>query len=204
MKSLVLCSGGVKSSFLAVEASKESEAILLFLDHAQGCRAKEEAAVERIAHLYGCALERRKTVGFPSTEEPLLRFLCFACHAIPVAQKHQCQVIYHGLSRDDLPPAATAGSIEKYAQSLQALLNMSLPWYNGAGQWLGNIDIETPLRRIRMEHIIRLGNEWGIDWTSTWSCMRNGAVHCGECLKCLRRQAAFRREGHIAPTIYGK
>ncbi len=39
--------------------------------------------------------------------------------------------------------------------------------------------------------IVRLGEQLGAPVHLTWSCERNGHVHCGECESCLERREAF-------------
>jgi len=203
MKKLVLCSGGVKSSFLAVEMAKEDKTTLLFLDWNQSNRSMEEKAARKIADFCKSELMIEEIKGLPSIKEPLLRFLAFFCWAVPVAKAHQCQSICHGLSRDDLSHAYDPKTAEEFIAGLQHVLNISLPRYNENGLWLKDTEIDTPLRRLTLKHVIRLGNEWRIKWEDTWSCEMNGVQHCGICNKCLRRQKAFKLEGSVDPTVYG-
>ena len=43
--------------------------------------------------------------------------------------------------------------------------------------------------------VIRLGTTLDIDWNLTWSCLRDGDAHCGECAGCGKRKAAFQVVG---------
>lgn len=204
MKSLVLCSGGIKSTFLAIEAAKEGEVSLMFIDHGQPSLECELAALEYVTKRCNAILLQVKLQGFPSRiEQPLLRLLCFFCRAIPVARHFGYHKLYHGLSRDDLSFITDPKLVEEFIAGLQHLLSMSLPEYDDAGLWLGGFEMDTPLRRLNLEHILRLGNEWKIDWTKTWSCEQGGRKHCGVCPKCLCRRTAFKREGKMKdPTVY--
>ena len=203
MKSLVLCSGGIKSAFLAIEAAKEGEVSLLFIDHGQPSMERELAALEQLTERCNSILLKTKLSGFPPLEHPLLRLLCFFCQTVPIARLFGYHKLYHGLSRDDLSFITDPKLAEEFVTGLQRLLSMSLPEYDDAGLWLGGFEMDTPLRKLKLEHVLRLGNEWKIDWGRTWSCERGGQNHCGECPKCLRRRAAFKREGRIKdPTIY--
>ena len=203
MKSLVLCSGGIKSTFLTIEATKDSDVTLLFIDYGQPARAQERAAVYAIAERIKRPVVVTKAQGFPSLHEPLLRFLCFFCHAAITARQLDCPKIYHGLSRDDIANINDPKLAEEFVTGLQRLLDMSLPNYDHAGLWLGDLEVDTPLRRLRMEHILRLGNEWRISWAQTWSCLCGLTHHCGECTRCLRRKRAFKREANKEdPTYY--
>lgn len=203
MKSLVLCSGGIKSTFLAIEAAKEGEVSLLFIDHKQPSLKQELAALEQLTERCKTILLQIKLNGFPPLEQPLLRFLCFFCHAVPVARHFGYCKLYYGLSHDDLSFITDPKLAEEFITGLQRLSSMALPEYGATGMWLGGFEIDTPLRKLKLEHVLRLGNEWKIDWSRTWSCERGGQKHCGVCPKCLLRRTAFRREGSMEdPTIY--
>lgn len=156
--------------------------------------------VTGLAATLGVPLVVHSVVGCPPLEETLLRMLYFVLHALPIAKEEQCKCIYHGLSRDDDPRIIPV--IDAFVKQLGSLVELGQPLYNGRGFYLGNVTIETPLRRLDRARVIRLGNEWSIPWELTYSCSRNGPVHCGECLGCLQRKAAFKREGQPDPTFY--
>lgn len=203
MKSLVLCSGGIKSTFLAIEAAKEGEVSLMFIDYGQPSSARELAALKYLTQRCRAVLLQVKLRGFPPLDEPLLRLLCFFCRAVPVARHFNYRKLYYGLNRDDFSHITDPKLVEEFVTGLQHLLGMSLPEHDSAGLWLGGFEMDTPLRKLRLEHILRLGNEWKIDWTKTWSCETDGPKHCGVCPKCVRRQRAFEKEGSMKdPTVY--
>ncbi len=203
MKSLVLCSGGIKSVFLAIAAAKEDEISLMFIDHGQPSLEREIAAAEYLVKRCGTVLLQTKLQGFPPLDQPLLRLLCFFGRAIPVARHFGYRKLYYGLSRDDLAHITDPKLVEEFVTGLQHLLSMSLPQHTNAGLWLGGFEMDTPLRKLKLEHVLRLGNEWKIDWRMTWSCEKGGRKHCGVCPKCIRRRTAFVREGSMKdPTDY--
>lgn len=202
MRNLVLCSGGVKSTFLAVEAAKEGEALLLHLTHAHPSQAMEEKAARKIARFCSANIVVKRTEGLPPLVEPLLRFFGFFCWAVPVARAEQCSTIYYGLSRDDLSFIHDPKTAEEFITGLQNVVHLCLPKHMDDGKWLGSIEIDTPLRRLTLKHVIRLGNEWRINWEETWSCEKAGSFHCGICSKCKRRKRAFLEEGSVDPTFY--
>lgn len=91
-------------------------------------------------------------------------------------------------------PDATPEFFEAMARSL----SLGLDW---------PIAIETPLRDLHKEDVIRRGQELGVPFELTLSCMnpRAGADevrHCGACSKCRERQEAFRAAGVPDPTHY--
>lgn len=203
MKSLVLCGGGMKSTFLAIEAAKEGEVSLLHVDYGQPNLSQELKASEYITLCSGAPLMQVKLLGFPPLDQTLLRLLCLFSRAAPIARHFNCQKIYYGISRDDLPHVTDPKLAEEFLIGLQHLLKLATPEYDNTGLWLGRFELDTPLRKLKLEHVLRLGNEWGIDWRKTWSCMHGGKRHCGVCLKCIHRQAAFKIEGSMEdPTEY--
>ena len=203
MKSLVLCGGGIKSTFLAIEASKEGETSLLHIDYGQPNLTRELEALECLVLRCGMLLLQVKLPGFPPLDQTLLRLLCLFSRAAPIAKHFGYPKIYYGISRDDLPHTADPKLAEEFLIGLQHLLNLAMPDHDNTGLWLGKLELDTPLRKLKLEHIIRLGNEWGIDWTKTWSCMYGGKKHCGVCPKCIRRRTAFKLEGSREdPTDY--
>ncbi len=202
MKALVLCSGGIKSAFLALEAAKESEVQLLFLAYGQFSEEREALAVTRIAQRCRAKLAIIKVPTFPPHTAPLLRFLYFFGHALPIARKYGCRKLYYGISKEDITFVTDPKLTEEFVTGLQHLLDISIAAYTVQGKWLGGVELDTPLRKLQLEHIVRLGNEWKINWQNTWSCNSGERIHCGTCIYCLRRKRAFVREGSEDPTTY--
>jgi len=202
MRAMVLCSGGIKSAFLTFEAAKEGETCLLFINHAQPQVQQEWEAVKYLSKACRSPLIRLNLDGFPTMDQPLLRLLCFFARALPLLRELRCYKLYYGLSRDELPFSIDISTAEEFIVSLQHLLEISLPHYTEEGLWLGNIEMDTPLRRLQLKHVIRLGNEHHISWENTWSCEKDGDLHCGVCTKCLQRKRAFYIEGTEDPTRY--
>ena len=188
MKSLILCSGGIKSTFLAIEAAKEGEVSFLHIDYGQANLQRELEALKYLSQRCSAALLQTKLLGFPPLDQALLRFLCFFSRAAPVARHFNFRKVYYGISRDDLPRTVDPKLAEEFLMGLQHLLNLTIPEHDNTGLWFGNLELDTPLRKLKLEHILRLGNEWKIDWTKTWSCIYGGIKHCGVCPKCIRRQ----------------
>jgi 7-cyano-7-deazaguanine synthase len=65
-----------------------------------------------------------------------------------------------------------------------------------------NIEIVTPLIRLKKSEIIRLGAELGAPFELTWSCYRSGDIACGTCDSCALRLRAFREAGIEDPIPY--
>ncbi len=200
MKRLVLFNGGLKSTFLAALAQREGEAQLCYAMFTKEDKDQMVVMGARAMWFSELPLILLDLVGAPPLEEPLLRMLYLMLHALPYAKQEQCKCIYHGLSQDDDPRIVSV--MDAYVKQLGALIELAQPLYDGKGIWLGQIEIETPLRRLDRPRVIRLGNEWNIQWDHTHSCSKDTRRHCGTCSNCLRRMDAFKREGHDDPTMY--
>lgn len=201
MKRLVLFNGGLKSTFLAELAKREGDAVLYYLALTR-TDTDEVPRLESLARHLGLPLEIHYPVQSPPLEETLLHMLYLMLTVLPVAKEQSCKCIYHGLSRDD--DLRINSVIDQFVKQLNDLVTLAQPLYDGKGIWLGNVEVETPLRCLDRPRVIRLGNEWNIPWELTHSCSRNTRRHCGSCLGCLRRKRAFKREGCADPTIYAK
>ncbi len=202
MRRLVLCSGGLKSTYLAAVAKKEGEVVLLFYNYGQVNNVQEEKAACRLAEYYNLPLSICGLLGYPPVKETLLRFFYFVFQALPMAQKLKCHMIYHGLSFDEEKLLIDNREIEPFIKAFQALFVTAQPRYGERGHWQQPVELETPLRRIHVEHVLRLGNEWNVPWEQTWSCEQNGKYHCGECFPCRRRYRSFVRESGQDNTRY--
>lgn len=201
MKRLVLFNGGLKSTFLAALAGREGEAVLYHLICGpKDSREREFEKVSILAAMFDLPLITHSLAQSPPCEEVLLQMLHLVLHALPVAKEEQCDCIYHGLSQNDDPRIVPV--MDAFVKQLSALITLAQPLYNGKGFWLGSVELETPLRRLDRPRVIRLGNEYNIPWELTYSCSRHEKLHCGECQNCLRRRRAFKREGHMDPTLY--
>jgi len=66
----------------------------------------------------------------------------------------------------------------------------------------GEVRLRTPLEWLDKEHIVRLGESLGVDWSLTWSCYRGEEIHCGTCPTCRARRAGFAAAGVADPTTY--
>lgn len=64
------------------------------------------------------------------------------------------------------------------------------------------VAIAAPLIAMTKGQIIALGTDLGVDFTTTWSCLRWGELHCGTCEHCIQRKGGFREVGIADPTKY--
>ncbi|MCW3982470.1 MAG: 7-cyano-7-deazaguanine synthase QueC [Candidatus Bathyarchaeota archaeon] len=64
------------------------------------------------------------------------------------------------------------------------------------------ITIKAPFSGSKKSELIRKGVELGVPFELTWSCYRDGEVHCGRCESCVNRKKAFADAGVVDPTGY--
>jgi len=64
------------------------------------------------------------------------------------------------------------------------------------------VEISAPLIEMSKGQIIALGTDLGVDFATTWSCLRWGELHCGTCWHCTQRKAGFIEAGISDPTTY--
>ena len=65
-----------------------------------------------------------------------------------------------------------------------------------------NIEIVTPVIRLKKSEIIRRGLELGAPLQLTWSCYQGEELACGTCDSCLLRLRAFAEAGIRDPIAY--
>jgi 7-cyano-7-deazaguanine synthase in queuosine biosynthesis len=199
MRKLVLFSGGLKSLFLANFAKREGEVVLCYLK--LGVKnGPPERKLSKLAKELQLPLLKIPIEQTPLLEEPLLRMLYLIFTVLPIAKHYHCHSITHGISLDD--DKRIQKILDQYMSQLNDLVMLAQPTYDGKGHWLGNVEIETPLRQLQRTDIIRLGQNWQLDWSLTHSCSEKLNMHCGECVNCEKRKKAFRDEKIEDPTIY--
>jgi 7-cyano-7-deazaguanine synthase len=67
---------------------------------------------------------------------------------------------------------------------------------------LARAEVEDPVGNLVKHEIVRLGLQLGAPLHLTWSCYRNGPLHCGQCGPCFMRKTAFRMNGMEDPLHY--
>lgn len=64
------------------------------------------------------------------------------------------------------------------------------------------IRLLAPYTNVTKGQIAARGRELGIDYSTTYSCYRGGAKHCGRCATCVERREALAEAGIVDTTIY--
>lgn len=206
----IMCSGGLKSSWLCELAAKETNyeadhLILVFFEHFQKNLQGEHSAVQYLKEKYRAEL---LTIPFhynnfytADSVWPIFKFTSMLYLSLAIARDHKCELFYCGMSKDELEPVYEH-TID-YIRTLQGTLSIIQPRYDADGFLLPQIEVEIPLAYLDYKRVVRLGNEWGVEWSKTWSCETNSAtIQCGKCIKCVQRQKAFEAARIKDPTVY--
>jgi 7-cyano-7-deazaguanine synthase len=64
------------------------------------------------------------------------------------------------------------------------------------------IRLDAPFMRKTKADIVKLGVKLEVPFGDTWSCYKGGAKHCGKCGTCVERIEAFQLAGADDPTRY--
>ena len=64
------------------------------------------------------------------------------------------------------------------------------------------VRVEAPLIGMKKLEVVRLALELGVPLELTWSCWREGKIHCGVCEGCAKRKEVFRTLGVKDETEY--
>jgi 7-cyano-7-deazaguanine synthase len=66
----------------------------------------------------------------------------------------------------------------------------------------GKFEILLPVSKLTKAEIAKLSLELKVPVEASWSCLKDGLFHCGECEQCKIRKAAFKDAGIEDPTTY--
>jgi len=173
MRRLLLCSGGLDSSAVALLYSPEA---LLFVDYGQKARGREWKAVCHLSKLiHRPLIVRRVRPDYPCSHGYLpARNLLLLSVAIPAAERFGFGEIWFGFTKGEVYGDATAEWIDKANELLQT---------EGL-----RVKVVAPAVTLSdSELIIKACEQFGVRWLlKTYSCM--SAPACGVCVKCHRRE----------------
>jgi len=62
--------------------------------------------------------------------------------------------------------------------------------------------IYTPFLNMSKAEIIRVGAARNVPFAQTWSCLKGGEYHCGQCASCVERRESFQQAQVHDPTQY--
>ncbi len=225
-KAVVLLSGGMDScvcTAIAREHHGASNIALLHASYGQRTWERERRAFEDIADFYGeqqrlvVQLEHFRAIGgsaltdksisvpenelgapgphgsaIPVTYVPF-RNAHFLSVAVSWAEAIGAGAIYIGAVAED--SSGYPDCRPEYYQVFQELIRVGTRAET-------QIEIVTPVIKLRKSEIIRRGIELGVPLHLTWSCYQKEDVACGVCDSCLLRLRAFAEAGATDPIPY--
>ena len=224
-RAVVLLSGGMDSCVSAAIARERHGASALALLHAsygQRTETRERRAFDAIADFYGikqrlvARLEHFRAIGgsaltdtniavpenefdkagsaIPVTYVPF-RNAHFLSAAVSWAEAIGAGAIYIGAVAED--SSGYPDCRPEYYKVFQELIRVGTRPET-------QIEIVTPVIRLKKNEIIRKGIELGAPLHLTWSCYQNEDAACGVCDSCLLRLRAFAEAGVADPIPYQK
>jgi 7-cyano-7-deazaguanine synthase len=66
------------------------------------------------------------------------------------------------------------------------------------------LQVKSPLTGMTKAEVLKLAVKLGVPLELTWSCYREGEIHCGKCESCRNRKKAFQAAGIEDPTQYAE
>jgi len=199
---VVLVSGGPDSAVLATYTAQQRPVVGLYISFGQVNSTKEAQAAERVFRFHGLRLETidardtfRLFYGTPAygISPEIVRGLygvglCLACsYAAAISASH----VYVGILKDDLisHPELGINGLNTFTKAMETVLGE-------------RVEIEAPFLSYTKSEVFNLGQNLNVPFEFTWSCLRDGEAHCGECKSCLRRTTAFQASKIEDKTSY--
>ena len=184
MKTLLLFSGGLDSTYLLHELLAKHEVVCLSFIYGQPHADKELTAAKAITDKLGVEHLFEK-LDFPFLKQDMAgdnpvvpnRNMIFLAVAGAIAEVHKCTAIHIGCTQSDY---------EFFPDCRPAFLRRA----NEAMLSANGIHVVAPLVGRTKADIVQTGKSHNIDWNETWSCYAGRDEPCGECLACKERKAA--------------
>jgi 7-cyano-7-deazaguanine synthase len=223
-RAVVLLSGGMDSCVCAALAARDYDAAALHISYGQRTEEREREAFSAICDRLG--IRRRLVV-----QNQALAAIGGSALTDPGIEVPESPTPSHGTSGQDIPityvPFRNAhflsvavswaevqgagkiyiGAVE---QDSSGYPDCRPAYYQAFNQVIklgtkeGQIEIVTPLIRMRKFEIIRLGLELGAPLDLTWSCYSREDRACGVCDSCVLRLRAFREASIVDPIPYAE
>lgn len=207
-ESYVLLSGGPDSTTLAYWLHEERETELrgIYAHHGQPSGDAELASAKAAADSLGISLrvlDMRPlwdSISDATDPHPTMMGGCtdpmwliqLAANYAAWAGGDRLALGIHADDIDNLP------WVPELLDHYQAALDLIEPAESGhpvGGEEFEGFSIEYPLADRTKVELLELGEELGAPLQKTWSCLKEGPVHCGECGGCRSRREAFEEAG---------
>lgn len=99
---------------------------------------------------------------------------------------------HNGIDPESFPDASP-----KFFSFLNEMFRLSLWSYDRSP-----LKVLVPLSGLSKEDVLRMGFDMKVPFEVTWSCYWDKDVHCGTCVSCQERKAAFEALGRKDPVAY--
>ena len=203
-RSLVMLSGGIESTvLLRMLPDRGRTPVAITFDYAQRGAVLERRAAEMQCADAGlpppaCIDLRAVGESFRKTNRlhiPLPhRNLVLLSLSLGWATTHDCSEVALGLTREDFQKDAefaSAGESVRYTTGTEAFCRhfRTLAEHVAPG-----VELTLPFAAMEKHEVILEAQRLGVDLSRTYSCMRASPSgrHCGTCLQCVSRRAAFK------------
>jgi len=217
---VILLSGGLDSATVLAIARQHGYAChALSVDYGQRHDAELEAA-KRVAHSLGAiehriiqlglgqfggsaltdaaiAVPEHPTEGIPVTYVPARNTVMLSL-ALAWAEVLNARDIFIGVNAVDY--SGYPDCRPEFISAFEHLANLATK----AGVEGKRLRVHAPLQHLSKSEIIRLGQDFGVDYSQTVSCYQADAMGraCGRCDACRLRRAGFEQAGLSDPTKY--
>jgi len=217
---VILLSGGLDSATVLAIARQHGYAChALSVDYGQRHDAELEAA-RRVAHSLGAiehriiqlglgqfggsaltdaaiAVPEHPTAGIPVTYVPARNTVMLSL-ALAWAEVLNARDIFIGVNAVDY--SGYPDCRPEFISAFEHLANLATK----AGVEGKRLRVHAPLQHLSKSEIIRLGQDFGVDYSQTVSCYQADAMGraCGRCDACRLRRAGFEQAGLSDPTKY--
>ncbi len=217
-RAIVSLSGGMDSCVCAALAVRDHEACALHVSYGQRTEARELQAAHAVAEALGISkflhlkLDLFRAIGGSALTDPSIavpdapetvgaeipvtyvpfRNAHFLSAAVSWAETIDARTIFIGAVEQDSSgyPDCRPAYYDAFRQLIRT------------GTRDGNIEIATPLIRMRKSEIVALGVELRAPLDVTWSCYQRETTACGVCDSCVLRLRAFAEAGRHDPLPY--
>lgn len=219
-KVIVLLSGGMDSLVCAGIAAQNHENVYaLHMNYGQKTSSREKISFDEICKHYNIPLEKRKVIDMtflqqiggssltddkidvknyegdskiiPDSYVPFRNSIILSL-AVSWAEVVGATKLYIGANFDDSPgyPDCRPSYYEAFNKVIKE------------GTKAGDIEILTPVLRMKKRDIVLKGKELGVPFNLSWSCYKSSAKACGQCDSCALRLRGFKEAGITDPIDY--
>lgn len=204
-RALVVASGGMDST-VAAQMCKSNGLDVTLINFQYGCRAEtnELKAIRKIAEVMEVPLVEFPIPIYDKKDSPLFdqdatiaggeegaefahewvpaRNLVMLSVATAYAEANGFDYIVLGNNLEE------AGAYPDNEPEFINRFNQVLPFAVGDGK---RVEVLMPVGNLMKHEIVATGLRLGAPLEHTWSCYRNGDLHCGTCGPCMMRRTAF-------------